>query len=178
MLTGKLRESSSKKEIKLLRRDGFILANIYAKGMENVHCAFKKNEFIKFVRNKPSLKFKVQLESNTYDVIIQEYQKDPVNGEILHIDLRVLKQGEVSNFMVPVRTIGTPIGLRNKGVLVFSKRRLKVACAPENLPDQFTLDVTALNVGDNFLVRDVEVPSGVEVCVDGRVAVVGVIKAK
>ncbi|MEY4504731.1 MAG: hypothetical protein RL154_1027 [Pseudomonadota bacterium] len=178
MLTGIIRESSSKKEIKTLRAAGYILANIYAKGMENVHCAFKKNEFIKFVRNKPSLKFTVEIASKKYEVIIQEYQKDPVNGEILHIDLRSLNIGEASHFMVPVKTTGTPIGLRNKGVLVFSKRRLKVKCAPENLPDSFVLDVTDLNVGDNILIRDVAVADGVEISIDGRVAVVGVIKAK
>ncbi len=178
MLSGIIRESSSKKVAKDLRRSGYVLANIYAKGMENVHCAFKANEFIKFVRNKPSLKFSVSVDGKVYEVIIQEYQKDPVRGDILHVDLRALVKGEVSHFMVPVKTSGTPIGLRNKGVLVFSKRRLKVECAPENLPDAFVLDVTPLNVGDNFLVRDVVAPAGVEICVDGRVAVVGVIKAK
>lgn len=178
MLSGIIRDSSSKKAGKDLRAKGYILANIYAKGMENVHCAFKSNEFIKFVRNKPSLKFSVNVEGKVYEVIIQEYQKDPVRGDVLHVDLRALVAGEVSSFMVPVKTTGTPIGLRNKGVLVYSKRRLKVKCAPENLPDAFTLDVTSLNVGDNILVRDITPVNGVEVRVDGRVAVVGVIKAK
>ena len=46
MLEGILRESIDSKATKALRKDGYLIANIYAKGMENVHCAFKLNDFI------------------------------------------------------------------------------------------------------------------------------------
>ena len=55
MLEGIIRESIDKQSIKSLRRDGYLLANIYGKGVENIHCAFKKNEYVKFVKNKSSL---------------------------------------------------------------------------------------------------------------------------
>ena len=178
MLEGILRESIDKKGLKALRRDGYLIANIYAKGFDNIHAAFKENEFIKAVRKKENLIFPVKLDGKSYDVVIQEYQKDPVTNRILHVDLRVAIKGVVSKHMVPVTISGTAKGVKDKGVLVQSKRRLCVKCAPENLPNSFNLDVSALEVGQTLLVRDVKVPSGVTIVDADRVAVVGVVKAK
>jgi len=178
MLEGIVRESIEKKVTKNLRRDGYLIANIYGRNVENVHCAFKRNEFIKYVKTKPSLKFDVKVGATTYPVVIQDYQKDPVTSELLHVDLRIMVKGEVSTFMVPVKTVGTPVGLKNKGVLIYSKRRLKVECAPENLPDAFVLDVSKLDVGNSILVRDVVAPEGVKIRQQVADAVVGMIKAK
>ena len=61
MLEGKIRESISKASTKALRNDGYLIANIYAKGVENVHCAFKINDFIRTIKNKTTLVFPVKL---------------------------------------------------------------------------------------------------------------------
>ena len=71
MLEGIVRESTSKKATKALRRDGYLIANIYGKGKENINAAFKVNEFIKYVRNKETLAFDVKVGDNTYKVVIQ-----------------------------------------------------------------------------------------------------------
>ena len=52
MLEGIVRDSMTKQATKTLRRDGYLIANIYGKGLENVSAAFKKNEFIKFLRKR------------------------------------------------------------------------------------------------------------------------------
>ncbi len=178
MLEGILRESINKKAVKALRRDGYLIANIYAKGFENIHAAFKENEFVKAVRKKDSLVFPVNVDKKEYKVIVQEYQKDPVTNRLLHVDLKVALPNVVTKYMVPVVTKGTPKGLKDKGVLIQSKRRLCVKCSVENLPNYFELDVKDLGVGDSLLVRDIKVPENVKMVDSDRVAVVGVIKAK
>ncbi|WP_458700786.1 50S ribosomal protein L25/general stress protein Ctc [Sulfurospirillum sp. 1307] len=178
MLEGIVRESIDKKTTKALRRDGFLIANIYGKGIENINAAFKANEFVKAVKNKSSLAFPVKVGDNEYKVVVQEYQKDPVTSQLLHVDLRVVQDGVVSKYLIPVKTVGTPKGLKNKGVLINSKKRILVKCAGENLPDNFTLDVSDLDVGDTILIRDIEVPANVQIMDEDRVSVVGVIKAK
>lgn len=69
MLEGILRESIDSKATKALRKDGYLIANIYAKGMENVHCAFKLNDFIKAVKAKDTLKFSVKVAGKIYEEI-------------------------------------------------------------------------------------------------------------
>ena len=97
---------------------------------------------------------------------------------MVHVDLRVAVPGQVTDYLVPVVTHGTPIGLKNKGVLVMSKRRLKVRGAIENMPAKFDLNVEPLNRDDSILIRDIEVPEGCRMMDRPDVAVCGVIKSK
>ncbi len=178
MLEGFIRESIGKSNAKKLKRDGYLIANIYANGVENIHAAFKSGEFIRTVRNKETFAFPVKVGDKELNVVVQEYQLHPVNGDILHVDLRVAIPGQVTNYLVPVKTVGTPKGLKNKGVLIISKRRLKVRGAIEDIPQNFTLDVTDLDRDDSILVRDIEVPANCRLMDKPDVAICGVIKAK
>ncbi|WP_457592191.1 50S ribosomal protein L25/general stress protein Ctc [Hydrogenimonas sp.] len=178
MLEGIVRESIGKSDAKKLRRDGYLIANIYGKGLENTHAAFKMGEFIRTVRHKEKLAFPVKVGGNEMNVVIQEYQLHPVTDQILHVDLMVAQPGVETHYMVPVKTTGTPKGLKNKGVLAISKRRIKVKGTIENIPETFTLDVSDLDVGDAILIRDIPESDKYKIMVAGRVPVVGVIKAK
>jgi len=178
MLQGVLRESIAKNSTKQLRRDGYLIANIYGKGIENINAAFKVNDYIKFLKNKTTVAFEVEVAGNTYKVVVQEYQKDPVTSDLIHVDLMVAQAGVRATYKVPVTTEGTPKGLKNKGLLAFHRNRVAVKCTIENLPEAFHFNVTDLDTGDNYLVRDIELPEGVECFLDPRVPVVGVIKAK
>lgn len=178
MLEGKLRDSIGKTNAKALKRDGYLIANIYGKGKENIHCAFKRNDFIKYMRSKQTLIFPVKVGGNTHNVVVQEYQKDPVTSEILHVDMMFAEKGYVAKYKVPVKVTGSPVGLKNKGVLVFSRKRVAVKCDAAVLPNDYTLDVSSLDVGHAILVRDLPAIEGVSVIEKPSVAIVGVIKAK
>ncbi|HFQ61035.1 MAG TPA: 50S ribosomal protein L25/general stress protein Ctc [Epsilonproteobacteria bacterium] len=178
MLEGIVRESIGKRTAKVLRRDGYLTANLYANGVENIQAAFKRGEFVRAVRNKESLAFPVKLGDTELNVVIQEYQLHPVHGEVVHVDLRVTVPGQVTNFLVPVITHGTPVGLKNKGVLVMSKKRLKVRGAIEDMPAKFDLDVEPLQRDESILVRDIEVPANCRLMDRPDVSICGVIKSK
>ncbi|MEA3490358.1 MAG: 50S ribosomal protein L25/general stress protein Ctc [Campylobacterota bacterium] len=178
MLEGIIRESIGKKNAKQLKRDGYLIANIYAKGVENINAAFKRGEFVRAVRNKETFAFPIKVGESELSVVAQEYQLHPVNGDILHVDLRVAIPGQVSNYLVPVKTTGVAKGLKNKGVLIISKRRLKVRGAIEDIPHNFTIDVTDLDRDESILIRDIETPSNCVMMDRADVAICGVIKAK
>ena len=178
MLEGIVRESIGKRTAKVLRRDGYLTANLYANGVENIQAAFKRGEFVRAVRNKETLAFAVKVGDTELNVVIQEYQLHPINGDVKHVDLRVTVPGQVTNFLVPVITHGTPIGLKNKGVLVISKKRLKVRGAIENIPAKFDLNVEPLDRDASILVRNIEVPANCKMMDRPDVAICGVIKAK
>ena len=178
MLKGILRESTSKSSSKKLRRDGYLIANLYGKGQENVNAAFKIGDFIKYLRNKEHLIFPVKVGDKDFNVVVQEYQKDPITSDLLHVDLLIAQEGVKQYFYVPIKVVGTPKGLKNKGVLIYHRRRIKVKSIPENLPDFFEINISDLDVGDNILIRDINMPEGVECYLNPSIPVVGVIKAK
>jgi large subunit ribosomal protein L25 len=178
MLEGIVRESIGKRATKALRRDGYLIANIYGKGLENIHAAFKMNEFIRTVRNKDTLAFPVKVGENEINVVVQAYESHPVSGNLLHVDLMVAQTGVVTHYHVPVVTEGSPLGLKNKGMLHVSKKRLRVKGAIENVPNSINVDVAPMDLGDSILIRDLETIENVQFTDADRVSVLSIIKAK
>jgi large subunit ribosomal protein L25 len=177
MLEGIIRESTGKKATKALRKNGYLIANIYGQGLENINAAFKTIEFIKAVKNKTTFAFDAKIDGKTYSLVIQDYQKEPVNYNLLHVDLIIAQPGIVTKYQIPIRTTGTPVGLKNKGVLMQYRKRISVKTDIKNLPHYIELDVSNLEVGDNILVKDLKLDN-TKFVIGDTVPVVGVIRAK
>jgi len=178
MLEGIIRESIGKKSAKALRRDGYLVANIYGKGLENIDAAFKSNEYIRTVKRKDTVAFPVKVGGKELTVVVQAYQVHPLTGDLVHVDLMVAQPGVVTKYMVPVNAIGEAVGLKNKGLLYVAKKRLAVKAKVEDIPAEITIDVTNLDLGDSVLIRDIDAPANTEFMDAERVAVLSIIKAK
>ena len=178
MLEGIIRKSTGKPETKALRRDGYLIANIYGKGLENINAAFKENEYIRTVRNKEAVAFPVSIDGQELNVVVQGYESHAVTGKLLHVDLMVAQAGVLTHYHVPVVPVGEAIGLKNKGLVHKAKPRLTVKCAIENLPNSIEIDVTAMDTGDSKLVRDLDAIPNVTILDADRVALISIIKAK
>ncbi len=178
MLEGIIRESIGKSGTKALRRDGYLIANIYGKGLENINAAFKMNDYIRTVRKKETLAFRVTVDAKEMSLVVQSYEVHPVTGNLLHVDLMVAQPGVVTHYMVPVVVEGSPIGVKNKGLLNVAKNRLRVKGAIENVPNSIAIEVSSLDLGDSVLVRDLAAINNVSFTDADRVSVLSIIKAK
>ena len=178
MLEGIVRESIGKKAVKAYRKDGYLIANIYGKGLENINAAFKMNEYIREVRNKDAIAFPVSIAGKELNVVVQSYESQAVTGNLIHVDLMVAQAGVVATYNVPVVAVGEAIGLKNKGLVHMAKPRLTVKCTPENLPNTIEIDVTEMDTGASKLVRDLDAIPNVKILDTDRVALVTIIKAK
>ena len=178
MLEGIIRESINKAGTNALRRDGYLIANIYGKGFENVNAAFKMNEYIRTVRNKGTIAFPVSVNGKELNVVVQSYESQAVTGNLLHVDLMVAQPGVEAKFNVPVVAVGEALGLKNKGLVHLAKPRLTVKCTPENLPNSIEIDVTEMDTGASRLVRDLPEIPNVTILDSDRVALISIIKAK
>ncbi|QSZ42458.1 50S ribosomal protein L25/general stress protein Ctc [Sulfurimonas aquatica] len=178
MLEGIVRESTGKGATNALRRDGYLIANIYGKGLENINAAFKMNEYIRTVRNKETLAFPVNIAGKEMSVVVQSYESQAVTGNLLHVDLMVAQPGVVTHYHVPVVPQGDAIGLKNKGLVHLAKRRLRVKAAIENIPSAINVDVSSMDVGDSRLIRDLAAVENITFTDSERVSVLSIIKAK
>jgi len=178
MLEGIIRESIGKKGTKALRRDGYLIANIYGKGFENINAAFKMNEYIRAVRNKETLAFPVSVNGQEMNVVVQSYEAQAVTGNLLHVDLMVAQPGVVTTYNVPIVAVGEALGLKNKGLVHKAKPRLTVKGAIENIPNSIEIDVTPMDVNASRLVRDLDAIPNVTILDSDRVALISIIKAK
>jgi len=178
MLEGIVRESTGKSATKALRKDGYLIANIYGRGLENINAAFKENEYIRAVRNKEALAFDVKVADKELKVVVQSYESHPITGKLLHVDLMVAQTGLATHYFIPVVPVGEAIGLKNKGMVFVSKPRVRVKAKIEDLPNSIEIDVTNMDVGDAKMIRDIPAIENVTFTDADRVAILSVIKAK
>lgn len=107
--------------------------------------------------------------------MVRELTIDPISRQVIHIDfLRVLMTEKVK-VQVPINLEGTPVGVKNEGgVLDFITREVEVECLPGDIPQTLELDVSDLEIGSHYEVKDLEVPAGVELMVELDKVVVAV----
>ena len=95
-----------------------------------------------------------------HEVIVKDYQKDNLTGEILHIDFYEFERGKALRTRIPVRLIGNPVGVKEGGILEVLLRELEVECLPKDLPEELTLDISELALDRAMHVKDMSLPEG------------------
>jgi large subunit ribosomal protein L25 len=108
-------------------------------------------------------------------VLVKELQRDPVTRALLHADLYAVDLTREIEVAVPLHLTGTAIGLMNGGIVDHQLRELMISCLPTAIPESFSLDVSALDIGDSLHVRDVVLPAGVTLVSDPDLSVVSVV---
>jgi large subunit ribosomal protein L25 len=98
-------------------------------------------------------------------VLIREIQRHPVRSEYVHVDFYEIRAGEKLKVNVPVHLIGTPIGVRNGGVLQQVRHELEIECLPSEIPPSFEVDISNLEIGDSLHIGDVDL-GGVDILDD------------
>jgi large subunit ribosomal protein L25 len=110
----------------------------------------------------------IEGESALVQTLVREIQTHPIRPDILHVDfLRIQMDVEVE-LDVPLHIHGTPRGVRDDGgVLEQPLHELPVRCLPDRIPEEILVEVANLGIGDSVHVRDLALPEGVEVMLDG-----------
>jgi large subunit ribosomal protein L25 len=107
--------------------------------------------------------------------LVQEIQHHPLSGKVLHVDFHEVSPTEKVTVSVPVETTGEAAGVKTGGgSLTHVLLKLKVRSLPKDLPDQITIDVTALEIGKSIHLGDIAAPAGVEILGDKHLTVVSV----
>jgi large subunit ribosomal protein L25 len=107
--------------------------------------------------------------------LVQEIQHHPLSAKVLHVDFHEVAANEKITVSVPVETTGEAAGVKTGGgSLTHVLLKLKVRSLPKDLPEQITIDVTALEIGKSIHLGDIVPPSGVEILGDKHLTVVSV----
>ncbi len=146
-----------------LRRAGKIPAIVYGHA-EPLKIAVDSREFrSNFKRITENTIIELKLPQGSHEVLVKDYQRDNMTGEILHIDFYEFKRGVALRTRVPLRLTGNPAGVKEGGILETLLHFLDVECLPKFLPEELTLDVLELALGHSLHVSQVSLPEGVRV---------------
>src|SRR5215469_8418610 len=107
--------------------------------------------------------------------LLQEIQRHPINGKVVHVDFHEVAENEKVIVQVPIETVGEAAGVKNSGgVLEHVLFKLRVRSLPKDLPEQIIIDVSHLELGKAVHLGEVKAPPGVEILGDKNIPVVAV----
>jgi large subunit ribosomal protein L25 len=175
-----VRESTGKGVARKLRAKGRIPGVCYGAGADTVPVALDPSTLERALRASAAglnTLFGVQGGGAFHgkSVLIKELQRDPVQRNLLHADFYAVDLTKEIEVKVPLHLTGTAAGLMNGGIVDHQLREIEIKCLPTAIPESFSLDVTALNVGDSLHVRDIVLPEGVALVDDGDLSVASVV---
>jgi len=163
-----------------LRESGFIPAEFYARGVDNMHLSVPVKEFNKIFKEAgESTIVKLIVDGKKINVLIHDVQKNPLNDTISHIDFYGVRMDEKIRVHIPLSFIGESPAIKEGGVLIKAIHELEVEALPADLPHHIEIDLMKLaNIGDSISVKDINLRKGVKVLVDDETVVATVVKPK
>ena len=163
------RSQVQRAEVTKLRAAGRVPATIYGRQAAPQNLEVVSEEIANLLNHSASENLLVDL-SVTSDArskrlaLVQDVQHHPLTGKVIHVDFHEVAENELVTIFVPVETVGEPAGVKNGGgSLEHVLHKLKVRCLPKDLPEQITLDVTALEIGKSLHIGDIIPPAGVQI---------------
>ena len=94
-------------------------------------------------------------------VLFKDYEKDPLDGHILHVDFLEVRMDQDVVVNVPVVLIGKPEGVTEGGILQQVSRTLPVICKPGQIPEKIEVDISHLKIAESIHISDIKAPEGV-----------------
>jgi large subunit ribosomal protein L25 len=165
------------KQVKTLRREGILPAIVYGRGISSIPISLnarKANQILSAISSS-SLVI-VEIDGEKHTTLVREKQRDPVTGDILHIDFYEVSMTEKLRTNVMLEFQGeSPAVKELMGVLVNVLESLEVECLPQDLPNRIVADLSTLEeIGDSLYVRDIILPPNIELIsdIDGLVVVI------
>ena len=94
----------------------------------------------------------------------------PVSDRPLHVDFLRLARDAKVEVAVPVVFVNEDAspGLKRGGVLNVVRHELELICDADRIPEDISIDVTGLDVGDSIHIADVTLPAGSESAISER----------
>jgi large subunit ribosomal protein L25 len=152
------REQSGTSESRRLRREGLIPGVLYGRGMAPHAISVPERELRRVLTGGHGLHaiLDVVLEGQktSHASIVKEYQRDPVKGKLIHIDLQEVRLDQPIVSAVIVELVGEAVGSKEGGVLSQISREITVQALPLEMPDRLELDVSEMAIGDTLRVSD------------------------
>lgn len=178
VLEAKPRDNTGKGVSRRLRREGAVPAVVYGSDIDSVKCSVDRKTFTTMINDfgrNAIVSLKIDGKGEDYSTIVKEIQHHPVSWDILHIDFHRISMTERIVVEVAIHSQGTPIGVRNDGgILEHMLHEIEIECLPTNIPEELTVDVSALEIGDNIHVSDLTAPEGTTIVTDGERSVFAV----
>lgn len=163
-LEAKSRKDSGKKAAKALRATGRIPAVVYNSNGEATMLDVDATEFNKIWRSVTSTTLvTLTVDGTAHEVFIKDVEYNIRTDAVLHADFWEPAADKEIVLKMKLQYAGTPAGVLKGGFLLKHVPEVTIKAKPAAVPERIVLDISKVNVGEKFSVKDMAALDGVTV---------------
>lgn len=165
---------------KKLRREGYVTGNVFGKELEQsipVKMLSSNVESLLKTTGKGG-RILLDLDGQSYNVLIKEVDFNSMKHQITEIDFQVLVAGEKVHSVAEIELLNHD--KITNGVIQLHLEEISYRALPEDLTDRIQLDLDGVKVGDSIKVKDLPFAQNpqIELLTDPEAIVVSVTEVR
>lgn len=173
--TGRATGSSASRR---LRAEGHIPGVLYGHGMTPLSLTVERRDLRVALSGPAGVNtiLSLTVDGASYNAVIKEMQRHPVKRTVNHVDFLQVNMNEEITVNIPLRLEGEAKAVLAAGALVDpAVDTIEVLTTPNNMPDEFLIDITDMQPDQVIRLADVPMPKGVTPTGDPDMPVVTVL---
>ncbi|TLS40431.1 50S ribosomal protein L25/general stress protein Ctc [Streptomyces montanus] len=174
-LAAEIRTEFGKGAARRIRRESKVPGVLYGHGDAPTHVTLPGHDLLLALRT-PNVLLALELDGKKKLAIPKAVQRDAIKGFLEHVDLLLVRSGEKVNVEIYVHTEGelAPGGNLLEHVL----NALPVEAEATHIPESVTVSIEGLEAGASILAKDIPLPDGTTLDIDGDAVVLQVLAAQ
>ena len=162
-LQAREREERGKNAARRLRASGMVPAVLYGDGDGQSKPLSVPSKIVDYTLHHlgDNALYEIDIGAGGSTARIVDVQRDPVTGRLIHVDFAPVNMQERIEVTVPLHVVGEAPGSEEGGVLQQVAYEVRIESLPGDIPQELTLDVSTLGMGENLTLADVSLPEGV-----------------
>lgn len=146
------------------REEGLIPAVVYGKDVPSTTIAVGTSEFIKIYREAgKSQLITLKVDGKKYNTLVQEAQRHPVRGSLLHVDFITVNMKEEVEVNIPLVLVGNAPAATEGATINQALNELTVKCLPADIVESIEVDISSLQNNEAIHVSELNVSKKFEI---------------
>ncbi|MFI6879298.1 50S ribosomal protein L25/general stress protein Ctc [Streptomyces sp. NPDC050400] len=174
-LAAETRSEFGKGAARRIRRENKVPGVVYGHGGDPIHITLPGHE-LQLALRTPNVLLSLDIDGTNELAIPKAIQRDPLKGFLEHVDLLLVKRGEKVTVELPIVTEGELAAGGN--LLEHVLNTLPVEAEATHIPESVTVSIAGLDAGSAVHAKDITLPSGTTLAVDGDAVVLQVLAAQ
>ena len=166
VLHAEKREARGSRPAGRLRREGQVPAVVYGLGTDTVPVEVPARDLNHILTGGANTLITLELDGDQALTLVRQVQRHATRGELLHVDFIRIRRDVAVAAEVPLHLEGEPVGVRDGGLLEQLIFQLAIEAKPEAIPHAITWDVSALEIGSQLHLSEIQLPDGVTATID------------
>ncbi|MCC8020629.1 MAG: 50S ribosomal protein L25 [Akkermansia sp.] len=150
-------------KLNALRAQKIVPGVIYGSGIENVNIQIAAPALRVLLSESASEHILVDLQFGNESrlALLQDIQHNFLNDTVMHVDFLAVNDNTEITSLVPLALTGEAAGSAQGGVVDQNVYELHIKCQVKDLPEEITVDISSLQLGDTLRAGDLKLPAGV-----------------